>query len=386
MRSSSIVTSALALAALAAPALQAADAKWYDKVTLGGYAEAFYLQSINTPSLYANGTPINSGTGNTVPLRAFDIMPNQADYNGELTLKYADDASKTGAFVDVIYGNKANVILGVTNFNQTNGTDPSIVIGQAYLTEAFGNLTLTLGKFGTPVGYETWNTTANANFSRSLLYTQEPFYQLGIKADYSLPGSNTVSLWIDNGNSVDRAQNNGKNWGLVLANSMVKDLSLTAVFYEDHAAIDTPVDMFNFIASYTVSDKLSFAGEYLYKTQINPNPNNNPLIISPKWQGYALYASYMLGSLTIAPRLESWFNPDGGNANSYAAGSSYQYNDVTLTLKYPVGPVTNILEYRADSASNFEFATADSITSGGGDPTKQSQVDSTITYAAVYGF
>jgi hypothetical protein len=43
-----------------------------------------------------------------------------------------------------------------------------------------------------------------------------------------------------------------------------------------------------------------------------------------------------------------------------------------------------MLEYRADSASNYEFATSDSLNTG--DLTKQSQVNSTVTYAAVYGF
>jgi len=373
MRSRTL-TGALILSAFANIANAADASKWFDKVTLGGYAEAFYVQSINTPALYADNNPINNGIADTIPLRAFDVMPNQADYNGELTLKYADDESKTGAFIDLIYGNKANIILGSSNFSNTNGTDPSIIIGQAYLTEAFGDLTLTLGKFGTPVGYEVWNSTANANFSRSLIYTLEPFFHVGLKADYALPASSTVSLWVDNGNSVDRVSSNVKNFGLILATTMVKDLGLTAVFYQDHAAVDTPIYMFNFIGTYALSGSLSFAGEYLYKTTINTGTNP----INPKTQGYALYATYVLDKLTIAPRFESVFLPDSGDASLSTPGSSYQYNDYTLTLKYPVGPVTNILEYRMDAASNFEFSTTDAAA--------PSQTNQTVSYAAVYGF
>jgi len=345
--------------AVIAPAMVKADApapKWYDKLTLGGYAAADYEFWLNQPSSTAN-----------VPGRAFDILPNAFDYTGELTLAYADTASGTSANIDMLYGSIGNII-------NAYGEGPTL--GQAYLSQAWGPLTLDLGKFATPVGYETWNVTANANFSRSLTYNLEPLFSVGAKLDYAGPGGFGANLWVDNGVNVDPYNSgitdNGKGLGVALSYSGIKNLALNAQYYHDDStlvAAEKSQDWIDVNAAYTLSDSLSFAAEYLYWTVINGNAG----AASPKINSAALYATYVtpVKNLTVSGRVEQENAPE--NALDSRVIDSY-----TFTAKYAMGPVTDILEYRADATNGYG-----NFTTSNGTPT---QIDQTLTVAATYGF
>ena len=398
-----LIAGGMLLGALAMPTLASADVTgtaaaatpvptptpvpWYSKVTVGGYVDAYYQQSLNRPS--------DSSATSVQPLayRAFDTTENQFTFGGgELTLKQGDTASNTGYFVDLLLGPKAAI------YNGDAATADAVEIGQAYVTQAFGNATFTLGKFGTPIGYEVTYTPSNANFSRSLLFSQEPYYNTGIRLDYTLPAGVVLSGFADDGNSVNNVINAGKDYGGVIAYSGVKNLNLTGVYYLNPYANNalgqiSNIDWFNVIAAYTATSSLSFAGEYLLKDYMDPIAKSSTYKpYSPKQQGYALYATYNtpIANLTLSPRYEQWFNPDGGSATGYynipLAGPStlpYQLNDATVTLKYAMGPLAHILEYRADASNRSEFVTGNIPSSG--TPTF-SQIQQTITYAAEYSF
>jgi hypothetical protein len=380
--------------AVIAPAMVQADApapKWYDKLTLGGYVASDYELWINQPQASDNNA--------TVPFRAFDGKANTFDYTGELTLAYADTASGTSSNVDLLYGALGNAITG-------NNYGPTLSIGQAYISQAFGPLTLDLGKFATPVGYESWNVTANANFSRSLTYTLEPFFQTGLKLDYAGPGGFGANLWVDEGNSVDPYTNgnndNGKGWGVALSYSGIKNLALNAQFYSSDANLyanntglggpwfDTN-DMIDFNAAYTLNDSLSFAFEYLYDTMLDGGgtaPFGFTMYpYSPKVNSLAGYVTYNtpVKNLSVAGRYEHVNSPDqgvffwSGTANGSNVGfPALAMDSYTVTVKYAMGPVTDILEYRADAASDYNQFTTSNGTA--------TQVDSTVTLAATYGF
>jgi hypothetical protein len=371
--------------AVLAPAMAQADTKWYDKVTVGGYASGNYEFWLNQPSALSS---------TAVPLRAFDRMPNEFDYAGELTLAYADTASSTSANIDLLYGSLGALING-------KGNVPTI--GQAYLSQGWGPLTLDLGKFATPVGYETWNLTANANYSRSLTYQLEPFFSTGVKLDYAGPAGFGANLWLDDGNSVDSyntglTADNGKGWGVALSYSGIKNLALNAQWYENKAGLYTAGGYFDtnamgdFNAAYTMSDSLSFAFEYLYDTMLD---GSSTAPFSPKIQSLAAYATYNtpVKNLSVSGRYEHAFSPDAFSAGTTAgntigwnvppfgtAVSDLSEDSYTLTVKYGMGPVTDILEYRADATNGYNFPT--NSTAG----STQSQVDSSVTVAATYGF
>jgi len=404
--------------AVIAPAMVQADApapKWYDKLTLGGYVATDYEFWINQPNAYPNSNTdaeynnSNRGDGSTVPGRVFDGDANVLDYTGELTLAYADSGSGTSANIDLLFGSLARVINGI-NINEYNNNVPSVTsgndlaIGQAYVSQAFGPLTLDLGRFATPVGYESWNVTANANFSRSLTYSLEPFFQTGAKLDYAGPAGFTASLWFDDGNSQDPENDGvydaGKGYGVALGYTGIKNLALNAEFYSNQGGLFTGAgegtydsgytwfdtnDMIDVNVAYTLNDSLSFAAEYFYSTMLDGVPSAvDNTKYSPKVNAFALYTTYNtpVKNLSVSGRFEQVDSPD-----AYEGGTSWGNNvglqdltvdSYTATIKYLMGPVTDILEYRADAANGYDFKTTTYGT--------KSQVDQTVTVAATYGF
>jgi len=408
-----LITGSLILGALAVPALGLADdtaaapaatpvatptpLSWYQKITVGGYLDEYYQMNFNQPE--------STGfTGAPDGMRAFDTTSNEFTFGGgELTLKQSDSASGTGYFVDLLMGPAAGI------YNADGANLDSLEIGQAYVTQAFGNATFTLGKFGTPVGYEVTYIPSNANFSRSLLYFNEPLYHVGLELAYALPMSWTATGWIDDGNSSDGAGTSGRDYGLQLAYAGIKNLNLTGTWYMQNylsvpaipaTLVGPSLNWGNLVATYTANSEWNFAGEFLLKvydidgTYYSGGSSSYPNI-DPIQDGYALYATYTpasVANLSISPRFEQWFNPSaslpnfGGGTIGTALGLAgpVVVDDYTLTVKYQMGPLAHILEYRAD-ASNAGIFPTNYVNSGYSEPFA-SKIQQTLTYAAVYSF
>jgi len=417
-----LITGSLILGALAVPALGLADdtaaaatpvatptpLSWYQKITVGGYLDEYYQMNFNNPE----------STGYTAApdgARVFDNTSNEFTFGGgELTLKQSDSASGTGYFVDLLMGPAAGI------YNVDGATKDSVELGQAYVTQSFGNATFTLGKFGTPIGYEVTYLPSNANFSRSLLYFNEPLYHVGLELAYTLPMSWTATGWIDDGNSTDGAASSGRDYGLQLAYSGIKNLNLTGTWYLQNylttggipfvlaptTDVDSSVNWANLVATYTANSEWNFAGEYLFKSfDVLGDPLYDNFIdgntgfpnYNTENMGYALYATYApssVANLSISPRFEQWFNPTAGiplnpftgsNIGGYVgANSTAVFNDYTLTVKYQMGPLAHMLEYRADASNANIFPTNN--TNGNYAEPFNSKIQQSLTYAAVYSF
>jgi hypothetical protein len=457
----------LALAAIVAPSLASADApaaKWYDKLSLTGNVDAYYQQSLNETAStdYLSGqtganTAGNLGNTSNIGLRAFDNRANSFQYSADLNLTYSDDASKTGATVELVYGAKAAIInLGnaaiesafYNNGNPyssyfTSSNIPGYTVAQAFAKQGYGPLTLSIGKFATPVGYETWNSTANANYSRSVTYQQEPLFSTGAKLDYAAPAGIGASVWLDNGNSIDYSVSDAKNWGVALSYSGIKNLSVNAQWYEDQTSaysLRNGIESFgykqvywsgsnyfgyensqysagffdttHFIdlnVQYQVLASLQIAGEYLYKTVIDGSSAIDRAsygwqtdAYSPKMQSFALYATYNtpINNLSVSGRWEQVNSPDALSAGTTVSGVTVGLPFLTLdtytgTVKYVAGPLTHVLEYRADAANTAVFHTDGNYhaqntpyysNNYNWSSAALSQIQQTITYAAVYNF
>jgi len=356
MRSSTFITGALALA-LAAPALRAADApKWYEKVSLGGYAEAYYQQ------LFIEGSGVAAPQA---PLgRAFDKVQSQFQGgSGELTLSASDEASKTGYMLDVLFGTKAASITG--------DSSTVLAVGAANVSESFGAAKVTVGKYATFIGTEVWGTPGNSNFSRGILYQNEPFGHTGLKLDYSLPMDLVLSGEVDNGDSVTVTATSDKGYGAMLAYSGIKAMPVSIAYYKTPVVVGGDIlakSYANVLLAYTVSDSLGLNAEYLYVCDPTSGTLATPYMVS---HGVALYANYAtpIAGLSLNGRFEQLTQVDAVNV----------VDTYTLTLKCAKGPLTHILEYRGDADSAYVFPGMKAT-----DPLTQTQT--TVTYAAVYGF
>ena len=354
---------------------QAADApKWYESTKVSGFVDGYY-------KFNPDG---RKGPAATTTDKVFDIHQNEtAVQGGKLELSSMDSIG----LVDLYFGDYGSLL-------QTGIAKPEpAVLGQAYIAQPLGPVTVTLGRYFTHLGYEVNDSVANLNFTRGLLFGSIPFYHQGIKLNYSPMDGLGLMVQLDNGNSVNYTTSNETDGGAQISYTGVKNLSLYLNYYFQSQAAWEKTHYIDLVGSY-VMDSLTFAGEYLYFTQIangdtdtagnvtgtfmiDPSTGKK-VAYSPKTQGYALYVDYAtpMAGLSITPRFEALYAPDNGNA-----GDGLTKFDYTLTARYTKGSLTNWLEFRADAADDAIYL--GNIKDG---PTAMSYTEMALTWGAGYKF
>jgi Putative beta-barrel porin-2, OmpL-like. bbp2 len=162
-------------------------------VTVSGFGDVYYG--------YDNNHPYNNLSG----LRSFEAPTNGFNFNmAELILDKAGDAtsmeSRLGYHVSAGYGYGAKIVNG----SDTAFTDGSnFFVKEAYLSYLFPlgkGLTVTVGKFVTPMGAEVIESNANWNYSRGLLFDYAiPFFHFGASAKYAFNPKWSLTGYMVNG-------------------------------------------------------------------------------------------------------------------------------------------------------------------------------------------
>lgn len=164
-------------------------------ITLSGFGDVYYG--------YDNNHPFDNLSG----LRSFEAPTNGFNFNmAELILDKAPDAtsaeSRLGYHISAGYGYAAKLINGSDN----TGFDPSdsnFFLKEAYvsyLAPVGKGLTITVGKFVTPMGAEVIESNANWNYSRGLLFNYAiPFFHFGANAKYAFNTKWALTGYLVNG-------------------------------------------------------------------------------------------------------------------------------------------------------------------------------------------
>lgn len=138
--------------------------------SFSGYVDA-YFQNVFTDAKGGEdipGTPLAFPTSFTPETSGFSV--------GNVNLLAEKNFKKVGFVGQVGFGPRANA---------ANGAFPNVQ--QLFVTYAPNNaVTLTMGQFGTFVGYEVIDATANKNYSTSYMFSFGPFFHTGLKADFAL--------------------------------------------------------------------------------------------------------------------------------------------------------------------------------------------------------
>ena len=299
--------------------------------TISGAVDAYYAYSFTENSLPTSFT----GTHNSFTLGMANVAISRE--------------GKVGFMVDLAVGPRAEVANGFS------GTTLS-AIKQLYVTYNPADwVKLTLGNFGTFVGYELIDAPGNMNYSTSYMFSNGPFYHTGLKADFSLSENfgAMVGVFDDTDSKVDftpgkhigaQLSYTGGNFGVFLnylGGKNVEGDSLTA------SVVGHQVDL---TATYQLTEKLGLGLNATSKTSVLSEGDNT------RWYGAALYANYVVSeAFTLAFRGEYIGDPDGdilGLADD---------NVISLTVSgnFHVGPLTIIPELRADMAAEDAFPDAD---------------------------
>ena len=232
---------------------------------------------------------------------------------------------------------------------------------------ASDKLTLTAGYMGTFIGYEVISPLSNFHYSTSYLFTNGPFQNAGIKANYAI--SSKVGLMVGLFNDQWNAYTANPSFGL---NAIGAQLSLTPVEgltayinYLDGSASGTIVDL---TAAYQVSEK--------FKLGLNV-ADFSGTADDTGFTGFALYPSYAVSSnFSLGLRAENF------KAKKMSAGYSGVVGDesvtaFTLSANLKSGGLTFIPEFRMDSGSSDMFLDSDLVA------TKSA---SQVSLGVVYGF
>lgn len=204
---------------------------------LGGYVDAYYahhtrgqndFRSPNHPTGF-DGADI--GAGGATNGRIFESPGNQFSL-GLIQTKFEAGNEDWQVVADLIHGPNAEL----TNFNNLRGnttgsasSTTSTAIKQAYVSaKLIKDLKLTVGQFGTHIGYEVVESYQNANYMLGYLFGFGPFYHTGAKLDYAISDKISVMAGVVNGWDLQADNNKDKT---VIGQITLKPISeLTLIF------------------------------------------------------------------------------------------------------------------------------------------------------------
>jgi hypothetical protein len=281
----------------------------------------------------------------------------------DITLK-----KKTGkaSFVGEVSFGPRGQYQSIPNGDGTDGN--SFHIQNLYATyEATDKLSFTAGYMGTFIGYEVISPVANFHYSTSYLFTNGPFQNAGVKANYAF--SDKVGLMVG---AFNDSWNTYKADSALGLNAIGAQLFLAPVegvnFYVnfmDGSASGTIVDL---TASFQVTDKFTLGLNAADWSGVGEKEGYSGIALYP---AVAVTDNFGLG--LRAEYFEAKKN-SGGLSNVMADES---VTALTLSANLKAGGLTIIPEFRLDNGSDDFFVKSS------GAPTKSA---SQFAVGVVYGF
>jgi hypothetical protein len=247
-----------------------------------------------------------------------------------------------------------------------DGTDMnSFHIQNLYATYAFTDkFSMTAGYMGTFIGYEVISPVANFHYSTSYLFTNGPFQNAGVKANYKISDKFGVMVGVFNDTWNSYKADPIKGLNAVGAQLSYASGPVSAYLnFMDGSVSGTIIDL---TAAFQITDA--------FKLGLNVADWSNEGDVG--YTGFALYPSVAItDAFALGLRAEYFTAKEG--ADLYGIDADQSVTAFTLSANYKVGGLTIIPEFRLDSNSDDYFSDSDMMA------TKSA---SQATIAVVYGF
>lgn len=306
--------------------------------------------ALSTSVAFAQDTPLEI-SGSADLYYKYDFSGNENTGTSFAT----DQNSVSLGMIDIALKKKTGKtsFVGEVSFGP-RGTGQSIpdVAGQSFHIQnlyaayaASDKLTLTAGYMATFIGYEVISPLANLNYSTSYLFTNGPFQNAGVKANYAV--SSKVGLMVGLFNDQWNAYKADSGLGL---NAFGAQLSVTPV--EGFTAY---INYLNGSASGTIVD-LTTAYQISEKFKLGLNVADfSGAADDTGFTGFALYPSYAVSSnFSLALRAENFKAKKNSGSYSGVVGNE-SVTAYTLSANLKSGGLTFIPEFRMDSGSSDMF-------------------------------
>lgn len=270
---------------------------------------------------------------------------------GMASIEASHKLDKASVFVDLGFGNRASEFT-------FNDADITFMIKQLYVTYDFTpSFKIIAGSFTTHLGYELLDAVDNKNYSMSYAFTNGPFFNTGIKAQYT-SGKYSFMLGVSDPTDFKTTIEAGSNQKAFFGQVAYSGTTESAYFNFTTGSMN-PISsknrtQFDFVGTKKISDKLSlsFNGTYaLVKDDFDSTLDGN-------WFALIGYANYALKpKLNLAYRLEYFDDKDAvlgmvGNGNVWGN---------TLSLNFKEGNLTFIPEFRYDLSRQDIFVDSNKI-------------------------
>lgn len=346
---------------------------------LTGYIDVGYTRLSGRGAF--NTTPNGPAVTIGGPDRVFDYRRNSFDLH-QVAFTLANQPKEGfGGLVNLTLGRDADVIAAYKT-GPSRGDGCNLATGQATtgscrktgydFTQAFvqyatGPATFILGKYVTLAGAEVINSTADSNFSRSILFGYAiPFTHTGFRASYVAGDTLTLIAGVNNGWDDFKDTNSAKTIELGVLLAPLKELSFAGQFYSGKERVGGLINtgpegtrnLFDAVATFTASDKLTFILNYDYGTQANASSVTATGAGKAKWSGWAGYVNYQLDEKWKLSLRGEYFNDRDG----YRTGIAQKWKEATLTASYT--PIKNLEirgEIRGDRSNVPAFVDSDSV-------------------------
>ena len=341
------------------------------KLTFSGYVDSYYMANFNSPIDRSNLGALRDVSG---AARAFDQRAGQFSL-GLVQTKMTYSTSKIDIVGDLTFGPNADLGNYGNVVGKVSGTGTALAIKQAYIGwKATDKLTLTMGQFGTHIGYEVIDAPINYHYSLSNLFNNGPFYHVGLKAQYSF--SDKVYLMAGIVNNVDNLDDNNRAKGLI-AQLFVSPVAGWNVYLNAIASNEANADatgktpdasysLFDLTTTYQITPKFMVG---LNAASGSQKGDYQTLTTNPKfaktsgtWGGVALYTNYSVSDVfSIGARYENFANQEGVRALRLADGTGITVNSLTVTTTFTVADGHLLIkpEFRSDAYDKNFFVDGD---------------------------
>ncbi len=367
------------------------------QLKLGGYVDAYYAYhtrgdsdfrpGATHPAGTADASATNIGSGGANTGRVFE-SPGQQFSLGLIQTKFEMGNEDWQVVADLIHGPNAEQ----TNFNNLRAgggsSTTSTAIKQAYVSGALmKDLKLTVGQFGTHIGYEVVESYQNPNYMLGYLFGYGPFYHTGAKLDYAISDKISVMAGVVNGWDLQYDNNKDKT---VIGQIMLKPISELTVILNYAGGNETTGRPNNtsdnnvggmrhigdLVVQYQVSKMIKVGANFVYgENKVNKDT------AAQVWGGAAGYLSVTpIDGLTLSYRLDYFDDKQqargllgvtGGNSN----GASVMGHTLTGTISMYGGHFLIRPEVKYDRSEKEVFGSGE---------LKKDNITALIAFTGVY--
>lgn len=275
---------------------------------------------------------------------------------GMASIEASHKMGKASVFVDLGFGNRAAQF----TYNDEKST---FMIKQLNFTYEFSDkFKVTAGSFGTHIGYELLDAVDNKNYSISYAFTYGPFFNTGVKAQYT-SGKFSFMAGVSNPTDFKSTIDAGSSQKTFIGQLGYVEDTGSAYFNvtsgSSNPASDDNKTQFDFVGSKKMSERFSLGFNGTYAMTNNDFDNS----LDGEWFALVGYANFALQkTVSLAYRLEYLDAKKATATLGSLAGTSVVGN--TLSLNYKVGNLTIIPEFRVDTASEDIFTNSDATPKG----------------------